>query len=111
VAELILVRSIMTHSEIRVQNSIGFPLQVLSAALLLFGWWGADRITPPHSVGPPHRGDLILLSIWLIGAVAAGTAWTICRQRRFLSAVEFALNVGGVVMAGIVIWGSSVPFH
>src|SRR5262249_26513523 len=105
-----LGRFSMTRLQNDVRRAVTIPLQALSAFLLLFGWWAADRVSP-HALGPPHRGDIILLALWLAGAVAAGTAWRICLQRRFLSAAELALNLIGVGITAFMIWGPAVEYY
>jgi hypothetical protein len=101
----------MAHPKTSDRSNLAIPLQVLSAFLLLFGWWSADRVNPPHSLGPPHRGDMILLAIWLAGSISAAIAWRICRRRRFLSGAELALNLVGVFASAFMIWGPAVEFH
>jgi hypothetical protein len=76
-------------------------LQIASGCLLVMGWSSAARM--PASTRP----ETLLFALWLTGAIAAGVAWKLFRQRRLLSGAEFVLNVVGVAFVGLAAWLSS----
>jgi hypothetical protein len=80
-----------------------FPvaLQVVSALFLSLGWWRAERARVSSSA------DMIILVIlWFIGSAAAAITLRLLARRRLLSFVLLALNILGLLFAGIAILGS-----